>query len=392
MKDVNCALEINSSSYSIVIVETGRKVLAVKRASFNFDISSLSLVDEVPLNYLRQMMKELKQEYEFRIKNLNVCLSSYHVDIVPASAEIILHPYHQRDVRKKDIENLIEQSRLLRIDWDRSVLHSLPLEFYLDDRKFLEAPIGVYGRKFRTKSIFCIVNRNIMEEIETLADRLSLELGKVVFYPLALMSIFVLPDSEGDFLLVRMRRYRTDMAVFIEKSLVYAGYIPIGGEYIDRELAEGLGIPMSLAEEIKIEYGALTAEDLEDGREVIVKKVSSYRKIKRSRLNQILLASFRNILGSIKSNIPDEFRSRLSKVIFVGSSISLKGLANVVENELELSWQPVSLLRENYQKLPPSFWGAIGSFYFNDSDFNRQKMASGLNFWQKIVNVWDNYF
>jgi len=105
-----------------------------------------------------------------------------------------------------------------------------------------------------------------------------------------------------------------------------------------------------------------------------------------------LLASFRNILGSIKSNIPDEFRSRLSKVIFVGSSISLKGLANVVENELELSWQPVSLLRENYQKLPPSFWGAIGSFYFNDSDFNRQKMASGLNFWQKIVNVWDNYF
>ena len=96
----------------------------------------------------------------------------------------------------------------------------------------------------------------------------------------------------------------TNVAVYEEGALIYAGVLPIGGEHVTSDLALGLRISIDTAEKLKIEYGDLTIRDTkwkENDEEIDLSKFSSMEtmSISRNFMNEIIRARYEEIFHHI---------------------------------------------------------------------------------------------
>ena len=96
----------------------------------------------------------------------------------------------------------------------------------------------------------------------------------------------------------------TNVAVYEEGALIYAGVVPIGGEHVTSDLALGLRISIDTAERLKLEYGDLNFGEgmkSEYDEEIDLTKLSSVDTMSISRrfMNDIIQARYEEIFHHI---------------------------------------------------------------------------------------------
>ncbi len=100
----------------------------------------------------------------------------------------------------------------------------------------------------------------------------------------------------------------TNVAVYEEGVLIYAGVIPLGGEHVTSDLALGLRISIDTAEKLKLEYGDLNfGEGMKPDydEEVDLARISSVdtQVISHKFMNDIIRARYEEILHHVNMEL-----------------------------------------------------------------------------------------
>ncbi len=155
-----------------------------------------------------------------------------------------------------DIARVLAAGSQHSVRHGRTVLHSLPIGYSIDDNRGIRDPRGMLGRTLgvdmHVVTIDAATARNLMLAVE----RCHLAVEAMVAAPYV-AGVAVLADDEADLgaAVVDIGAGTTTIAVFAGGRFVHADGFALGGSHVTLDLARGLSARLADAERIKTLHG-----------------------------------------------------------------------------------------------------------------------------------------
>ena len=152
----------------------------------------------------------------------------------------------------QDRARVLSAAGVVKVPFDREVLHVLPQEFVVNGQRGILDPVGMYGVRLEasvhvvTSSVAAV--RNICHSIL----RAGVDVRSVVLGPLA-SSYAVLSEDEQQMgvCLLDIGGGTTDVVVFVGGGLRHSGIIGLGGQNVTNDIGVGLRTTRTEAEQVK---------------------------------------------------------------------------------------------------------------------------------------------
>ncbi|TNE35597.1 MAG: cell division protein FtsA [Alphaproteobacteria bacterium] len=140
---------------------------------------------------------------------------------------------------------------------DSQIIHSVPVGFSVDGSKGVRDPLGMFGDQLGIDMNVITASPGPIRNLIVCVERCHLNVSRLVVSPYA-SGLACLVEDELDLgvTCVDMGGGTTSIAVFAEGALQYASVVPIGGEAVTKDIAQGLSTPFDHAERMKTLYGS----------------------------------------------------------------------------------------------------------------------------------------
>lgn len=171
--------------------------------------------------------------------------------IVPAGPEI-----HARDV-----DRAIDAAKAVALPMDREVIHMLPQEFIVDGHSGVKDPVGMPGSRLEVHVHIVTAAVASAQNIINCVNRAGFEVSNIVLQPLAsARSVLTEDEKEVGVCLMDIGGGTTDIIVIRSGGVRHTHVLALGGDHLTNDIAIGLHVSTSCAEELKKTYGrALTS-------------------------------------------------------------------------------------------------------------------------------------
>lgn len=222
-----------------------------------------------------------------------------------------------RQVKKRDIDNLLWQAGLAGVPAGYQTIHVIPQGFVIDDALPVKDPVGNICSCLEMKAKIVIVNNELIKNLILSLELAGLKVKKVALNLLAAAEVLGEVEKELGVVLIDLGGSTTGVGVFNRGGLVEMAVLPVGGEHITSDLAVGLKTSLTNAELLKHHIG-LTGEEGQD-------KQTSTTTIR------IIRARVEEILALVKEQI-FKFNNRSTLpcgVVLTGGGALLKGINEI---------------------------------------------------------------
>jgi cell division protein FtsA len=239
------------------------------------------------------------------------------------------------EISDEDINRAINAAKAISLPMDRELIHAIPQSFTVDGQGGIKDPRGMSG--IRLESEVHIVTGAITSahNIVKCINRAGVEVADIVLEPLA-SSIATLTEEEKNngIILIDMGGGTTDYLVYVNNSIKHSNVLALGGDHVTNDIAIGLKIPNSRAEEIKIKFGCAKMSMINKDEEFVLPGVLNRpsKNIPSVSLGKIIELRMEEILSLIKTDVEKTGLGNL-----IGSGVVLTGGASLMKGTLELA-------------------------------------------------------
>lgn len=245
------------------------------------------------------------------------------------------------EVKKTDIDRVIEAAKAIAIPQDREVIHVIPQEFIVDEQGGIHDPLGMSGVRLEAKVHMVTGAATSAQNIIKCANRNGLVVKELVLQPLASSeSTLEIDEKELGIALVDIGGGTTDIAILHGGSIRYTSVLPLGGNHITSDIAVGLRTPLKQAEDLKIQHGSaassLTSKD--ETIDVTCMGGRQPRKVSKRFLCQIIQSRVEEMFNLVHQEIIRSGYKELMApgVVLTGGTSLLEGIVEVGERILDL--------------------------------------------------------
>ena len=300
-----------------------------------------------------------------------------------------------REVRKEDIYRVIDAARAISIPADRTILHLLPQEFVIDGQDGIVDPTGIYGSRLEVSVHLVTGLISSIQNIVACVNKAGVEVIDAILQHLACSEAVLTPDErELGVALVDIGGGTTNLSVFKKGSVWHTGVIPLGGDHFTNDIAVGLRTPIPEAENIKIKYGCVSPEMVEEDETIEVPGMGALkpRILSRSLLCEIIQPRAKEILNLVYEELRKGGygRNLNAGLVLTGGNSNLTGIAEAAEELFNLPVRvgsPMGIrgLREMVDN--PMYTTAVGLLlypYQNKVTRESWEIAS-LGFWDRTT-------
>src|SRR5256886_1761126 len=142
------------------------------------------------------------------------------------------------------------------------VLHAIRQHFLVDGHDGITNPVGMLGARVEVDVHVVHGNVNRLQNAIRTVKGLQLEVDDIVFNGLAAsLALLTNEQKELGFLVIDIGGGTTDYVVYANGIIKHTGVLAVGGDHISNDLAYGFKVPLSRAEQLKIEHGSAMGED-----------------------------------------------------------------------------------------------------------------------------------
>ena len=274
-----------------------------------------------------------------------------------------------REITREDVRAAVERARAVERPPDREILHLLPRQFILDDQPGIFDPVGMVGARLEVDLHIATCSGSALQSIVTCANRAGLEVSEAVLESIAAAESTLSADErELGVCLLDIGAHSSDLVVFFEGAVAHTASVPVGGNHFTNDLAVGLQMPTTQAEELKRQYGhaVVTAVPLEA--EIEINNPEPQRLGLRT-LAEILEPRARELLYFVKESLRSGgvLEALGAGCVLTGGGAMLPGLLDVTESQLRVparTGNPVRLSNMPGELVTPSFSTAIGTLLY----------------------------
>ncbi|MCX6356900.1 MAG: cell division protein FtsA [Candidatus Aureabacteria bacterium] len=239
------------------------------------------------------------------------------------------------EITARDVERAINAARAVSMPADREILHTIPQEFTVDGQAGVKDPEGMSGVRLEAEAHIVTGAISSAQNIIKSINRAGIEVEDIVLESLA-SSIAVLSDDEKNsgVLLVDTGGGTSDVMVFHRGSIRQSEVLALGGDHVTNDISVALRIPISLAEEIKVQHGSAMEERVDPGEEIELPASGNRPAIRYSRreLARVIQYRMTEILTLVRKMVD---RGGLRKLL--GSGVVLTGGGCLMDGAAELA-------------------------------------------------------
>lgn len=271
------------------------------------------------------------------VESLIVNITAGRLTSEAYAASVAIDGHEVEDV---DIRRVLEAGSAHSLRDGRSVVHSLPVGFSLDDATSIRDPRGMLGEMLSVDMHVVSADSAPIRNIILCVERCHLHVDAIVATPYASgLSVLVDDESELGACVVDCGGGTTSLAVFQHGRFVHADAIPVGGHHITTDIAMGLSTPIAQAERLKTLHGSPLPCPSDEHEFLTVTQVgdeNEANQIPRSHLTRIIRPRVEEILEIVRDKLK---ASALLKeagrcVVLTGGASQLTGLGEVARRIL----------------------------------------------------------
>lgn len=299
-----------------------------------------------------------------------------------------------REIDEDDMEKAIEAAKAIAVPMDREILHALPQSFVVDEQEGIRYPVGMSGVRLEAKVHVVTSGVTSLHNIINAITRAGLDINEIVLEQLA-ASEAVLSSDEKDLgvALLDIGGGTTKIAVFTEGCIKHTAVLPIGGNYITSDIAQGLRTPLVDAEDIKIKYGCAHLPLIPKDENIAVASVGGRepREVSRHILGRIIEPRAEEILKmAYREIMKPEFENVLSAgLVLTGGTALMEGIDALAEQVFDMpvrigSPTGISGLTEVVNS--PAYATSVGMIMYGSSCLAKSRAKNGAGFLGRTFN------
>ena len=236
----------------------------------------------------------------------------------------------ERGICQEDVDRTLEAARAIAIPHNREIIHTIPRRFTVDGQDGVHDPIGLQAFRLEAEAHIVTGSSSSIANLVRCVQGAGVEIDDLVLAPLAAGEA-VLSESEREMgvVLADIGGGTTDIAIFIEGSIWHTVILTTGGIHLTGDVAIGLRMPFTAAEEVKIKYGHVLSSTIrpEESIEIISFGENGRQAVPRQMLCEILEARAEEILTLILGEIKRSGYDGLlpAGVVLCGGAAKLAG-------------------------------------------------------------------
>jgi cell division protein FtsA len=155
-----------------------------------------------------------------------------------------------------DIARALDAARAVAIPHNREIIHIIQRGFVVDGQDGISTPIGMHGYRLEVEAHIITAAEATVENLRECVGTAGVEVLQFVLNPLASGDV-VLTDTERQMgvAVCDIGGGTTDLALYVDGHVWHTMVLAVGGNHITNDIAHGLRLPISQAEEIKKKHG-----------------------------------------------------------------------------------------------------------------------------------------
>lgn len=332
-----CALDIGSSKIAAVVALLEKRQIKdlIFATAPSRGVSKGSIVDSIELvETLGSLMKNLKRQSGIAIKNVHTNICGQDIITKHSRAIIPLAERGNKVITSADIERVNEQAMILGSHIEEEIIHQVPFSYSVDLKSGIDNPIGLYGHKLEIDAYLICARLSFVQTLTHAMSQAGYDIKEIFLSGLATSEvIFGNEYKAGTNVVCDMGSDITELLFFKDGVLRSCTILPIGGNDFTSVLANSLNIPVSLAEEIKLSYGAVTDFDqIPEDKEVLIKDEGTYKPIKQRLVAEIINSKAKAVSDTLKSTVEKTVAlSEIRNFLVTGRAMLQEGLLEMIE-------------------------------------------------------------
>src|SRR2546427_10805388 len=295
-----------------------------------------------------------------------------------------------REISEEDVQDVIKNAKAINLPAENHVVHVIRQHFRVDGQDGIQNPVGMLGAKVEVDVHVVHGNFNRLQNPIRAVKSLQLEVEDIVFNGLA-SSLALLSSEQKELgaLVIDIGGGTTEYVVCADGIVKHTGVLAVGGDHVSNDLAYGLKVPLSRAEQLKLEHGCAMLEDAVKGQTLTLSNelglplktinLEHLRRIMSLRLEEI----FQLIAHDLEQNGATDYLR--AGAFLCGGGSRIPQIAKLAEEVLQMTvtvgrTNSISGLKSALDQ--PEFATAIGLVKFGS--FQQRKKSSGGSFKQVL--------
>jgi cell division protein FtsA len=305
-----------------------------------------------------------------------------------------------RTIDEDDVIRAMEAARAVAIPHNREIIHVIQRGFTVDGQAGIRMPIGMHGYRLEVEAHIITAAASTVENLRNCVAQAGAEVSQFVLNPLASAEV-VLSETEREMgvIVCDMGGGTTDLAIYIEGDVWHTSVLGVGGDHITSDIAHGLRLPISQAEEIKKQHGHAVEAEIREDEEFHVRPFGEEvpLQISRRELSQIIEARVEEIFSLVLQEIKRSGYDGLlpAGMVLTGGSSVLPGMRMLASQVLGLPVriaQPEGLVGMTDKIHSPAYstsvgllhWAILMTEFGPEPGQHRPKLQGGGFDWENI--------
>ena len=298
-----------------------------------------------------------------------VSLAGSHVSSVNSRGVVAISG---RVIDQDDVYRALESAQAVAIPHNREIIHVIQRGFIIDGQDGIRTPVGMHGYRLEVEAHIITAAAATVENLRQCVQAAGVELSQFVLNPLASAEV-VLTETERQMgvIVCDIGGGTTDLAVYIDGDVWHTMVLAVGGNHVTSDIAHGLRMPVSQAEDIKKQYGYAIERDIDPTENFSTRGFGDEApySVRRADLVHIIEARIEEIFLMVLQEIKRSGYDGLlpAGMVLTGGVSNLPGIRNLASQALQL---PVRVARPDNlvglvdQLHSPAFSTSIGLLHW----------------------------
>ncbi len=278
-----------------------------------------------------------------------------------------------RVIDNNDVIRALDSAQAVAIPHNREVIHVIQRGFSVDGQDGIRTPVGMHGYRLEVEAHIITAAAATVENIRQCVMASNVSVSQFVLNPLASAEV-VLSETERQMGVVvcDIGGGTTDMAIYIDGDVWHTMVLAVGGNHVTSDVAHGLRLSLTQAEEVKKQYGYAREQDVADDETFTTRMFGVDRpvEVKRKELAHIISARAEEIFTLVLQEIKRSGYDGLlpAGMVLTGGTSALPGIRSLAGEVLGLPVRiagPENLVGLTDQLTSPAYSTSVGLLYWS---------------------------
>lgn len=287
-----------------------------------------------------------------------------------------------------DLARALEQAQAIAIPHDREIIHVIQRGMTVDGQEGVKTPVGMHGYKLEVETHIITAASATVDNIRQCVSAAGVDVQQFVLNPLASAEV-VLTEQEREMgvAVCDIGGGTTDLAIYVNGNVWHTMVLAVGGNHVTQDIAHGLRLSLSQAEEVKKQQGHAVRSEIGAEEYFLMRPFGEDKDIRINRQDLAMIVearveeTFELILQEIKRSGYDGLLP--AGVALTGGTSALPGISRVANKILGMparTGQPQNLKGLVDKLNSPMYSTSFGLLQWAISMHDQQVMiASGSN-------------